>query len=65
MGLAGDCTAAAGAANGGSALFGFGWGLTGVCPGPAVVDYVTGGAHFGVTVPCMLLGMALFEAGKR
>jgi uncharacterized membrane protein YedE/YeeE len=49
----------------GSVLFGFGWGLTGVCPGPAVVDYVTGGAHFGVVVPSMLFGMALFEASKR
>jgi hypothetical protein len=27
-----------------------------------MVDYVTGGAHFGVVVPAMLFGMALFEA---
>ena len=47
---------------GGSVLFGFGWGLTGVCPGPAIVDYVTGGAHYSVIVPAMLFGMAAFEA---
>jgi uncharacterized membrane protein YedE/YeeE len=50
---------------GGSVLFGFGWGLTGVCPGPAMVDYVTGQAHFGVVVPAMLFGMALFEAAFK
>jgi uncharacterized protein len=44
---------------GGAVAFGFGWGLTGVCPGPAIADYVTGGALFGVAVPAMLFGMAL------
>ena len=43
----------------GSMLFGWGWGLTGVCPGPAIVDYVTGGSHFGVVVPSILFGMVL------
>lgn len=45
----------------GSMLFGFGWGLTGICPGPGVVDYPTGGAHFGVTVPAIVAGMASYE----
>jgi hypothetical protein len=27
------------------------------------VDYTTGRSHFGVAVPAMLLGGALFEAG--
>lgn len=28
-------------------------------------DYVTGQAHFGVVVPTMLFGMALFEAAFK
>jgi uncharacterized membrane protein YedE/YeeE len=47
----------------GAVCFGVGWGLCGVCPGPGLVDYTTGRAHFGVAVPAMLLGGAVFEAG--
>ncbi len=49
----------------GSLCFGVGWGLCGVCPGPGIVDYTTGRPHFGVVVPAMLLGGAVFEAGSR
>ena len=48
----------------GGALFGAGWGLGGVCPGPAIVDYVSGGSHFGVAIPAILAGMAAQEAGQ-
>lgn len=47
----------------GSAMFGVGWGLTGVCPGPGVVAYVGGGGELvGVALPGILVGMALYEA---
>jgi uncharacterized membrane protein YedE/YeeE len=48
----------------GGLLFGTGWGLGGVCPGPAIVDFVSGGNHFGVAVPAILGGMALHELGQ-
>jgi uncharacterized protein len=46
----------------GAALFGVGWGLVGLCPGPALVDVVAGGADILVFVAAMLLGMALLAA---
>jgi uncharacterized membrane protein YedE/YeeE len=48
----------------GGLLFGAGWGLCGVCPGPAIVDFVSGASHFGVAVPAILGGMALHEFGQ-
>jgi uncharacterized membrane protein YedE/YeeE len=49
----------------GGMLFGLGWGLCGVCPGPGIVDFVSGGSHFGVAVPATMLGMAAFELLKQ
>jgi uncharacterized membrane protein YedE/YeeE len=49
----------------GSLVFGIGWGLAGICPGPAVVLL---GAGYGKVVTfllAMLVGMALFEAAER
>lgn len=45
---------------GGSLLFGVGWGLVGLCPGPAIVDlgYLNGRA--ALFVLCMAAGMALY-----
>lgn len=46
---------------GGALLFGVGWGLVGLCPGPALVNLVTG--HVGVLVFClaMVAGMLLHD----
>jgi len=43
----------------GAALFGVGWGLSGLCPGPAVVSAVSGAVPLIAFVAAMLLGMAL------
>jgi len=47
---------------GGAALFGVGWGLAGLCPGPAVVDLVLQPWPTLLFVAAMLAGMAA-EAG--
>ena len=41
----------------GSALFGVGWGLLGICPGPAITALVTGQWQIGLFVVAMLLGI--------
>lgn len=41
----------------GAALFGVGWGLAGFCPGPAVMNLVTGHAQVWWFVAAMLVGM--------
>jgi len=45
----------------GSVLFGAGWGLSGYCPGPALVSLVTGTPGSLVFAVAMLGGMVLFE----
>jgi uncharacterized membrane protein YedE/YeeE len=45
----------------GSALFGIGWGLAGICPGPALVLLGAGSAKGGVFALSMIVGMAIFE----
>jgi uncharacterized membrane protein YedE/YeeE len=50
---------------GGSLLFGIGWGLAGICPGPALVLVGAGslkGLVFGLA---MLAGMGVFEWRER
>ncbi len=46
---------------GGSTLFGIGWGLSGYCPGPAVVALADGGILIFAFFLSMLAGMLLFE----
>ncbi len=45
----------------GSLVFGAGWGLAGICPGPALVLVGSGSAAGAVFVLAMLAGMAVFE----
>lgn len=49
----------------GSVLFGIGWGIAGLCPGPALVALGTGQAKAVVFVGAMLAGMGLFEWLER
>ncbi|MFD0985622.1 DUF6691 family protein [Methyloligella solikamskensis] len=46
---------------GGAAIFGIGWGMAGLCPGPAVADLMLGAPVVLVFVPAMLIGMALHD----
>ncbi|HET9987699.1 MAG TPA: DUF6691 family protein [Kofleriaceae bacterium] len=50
---------------GGAALFGIGWGLSGYCPGPALVALVAGVPATFVFVAAMLAGMFVIERGDR
>ena len=43
----------------GSVMFGMGWGLVGLCPGPAVASLSYGGTGLYVFVAAMLTGMAV------
>ncbi len=46
---------------GGAALFGVGWGLSGYCPGPALVASVSGAAPVLAFVAAMVAGMLVFQ----
>jgi hypothetical protein len=46
----------------GSALFGIGWGLVGLCPGPALAGLTLGIVPIAVFVVAMLAGMLLHKA---
>lgn len=47
---------------GGSALFGFGWALSGLCPGPALASATWSGPAGAVFLLAMAAGMALWRA---
>jgi uncharacterized protein len=49
----------------GSALFGVGWGLSGICPGPALVNLAGLSAPIIVFVATMVLGMFGYELWQR
>lgn len=50
---------------GGSLLFGVGWGIAGICPGPALAILLSGHWQVVVFVLAMLAGMLAFEALQR
>lgn len=45
----------------GSIIFGVGWGLAGLCPGPAITAVVSGQGKVFVFLAAMLVGMAVFR----
>ena len=49
----------------GGLTFGIGWGLAGICPGPAVVLVGSGDARGLIFVGAMLAGMGIFELLER
>lgn len=50
---------------GGAAIFGIGWGLSGICPGPALVGLTTGLYGSYIFVGAMFVGFVLFNALHR
>lgn len=50
---------------GGSLVFGIGWGIAGICPGPAVAILLTGHGQIIIFVLAMLAGMYLFSLLER
>ena len=52
---------------GGALIFGVGWGLSGFCPGPAVVSSAFGNPLVGLFVAAMIAGMLLYRflPGRR
>lgn len=49
----------------GASLFGLGWGLAGLCPGPAMAVLGFGGMPYLVFFAAMVAGMMLFAAWDR
>ncbi|HSD37520.1 MAG TPA: DUF6691 family protein [Rhodocyclaceae bacterium] len=49
----------------GSILFGIGWGLAGICPGPGIVLLGAGFTQGAIFVAAMLAGMGVFEILQR
>jgi uncharacterized membrane protein YedE/YeeE len=46
-------------------LFGIGWGLVGICPGPALVNLGTLSPRVAVFVAAMVLGILTQDAWRR
>ncbi len=49
----------------GAVLFGIGWGLVGLCPGPAISALSFGGVPVLIFLTAMMAGMGLFEGFDR
>jgi len=49
----------------GAGLFGIGWGLVGLCPGPAYTSLALGRWEIWLFFPAMLAGMQAFRLGDK
>jgi len=49
----------------GAALFGAGWGLVGLCPGPAIANLATASPAVALFVAAMIFGMAAHDIWQR
>lgn len=49
----------------GATLFGLGWGISGLCPGPAVVSLAVGDGPVWVFTASMLVGSAIHRRSRR
>ncbi|MEO0786770.1 MAG: DUF6691 family protein, partial [Pseudomonadota bacterium] len=49
----------------GAVLFGVGWGLVGLCPGPAIAAITIGGTQALAFLAAMVAGMVIFEGFDR
>jgi len=49
----------------GSAIFGVGWGVTGICPGPAIANVTGGDIKIYVFILVMIIGMKTSEWVKK
>jgi uncharacterized membrane protein YedE/YeeE len=45
----------------GAAIFGLGWGWTGICPGPGIVAMTSGNINIITFIIFMLVGMGIFK----
>jgi len=50
---------------GGAAIFGIGWGLAGLCPGPAIASLAINPGNVIVFVAAMVAGMAIYGLTER
>jgi len=50
---------------GGAAIFGLGWGLVGLCPGPALAGMLVGGLPVLIFIAAMIFGMGLLNMLNR
>ena len=48
----------------GAVLFGIGWGVSGLCPGPAIADLALSAVRAGPFVVAMLAGMAVHRLSR-
>ncbi|OUS32898.1 YeeE/YedE family protein [Thalassotalea sp. 42_200_T64] len=49
----------------GSTIFGIGWGIAGICPGPAIANITTGNEKILVFILLMVVGMLLAQKVKK